>query len=237
MYKLSTANKLEQLLLPTKASVHKPNLKVQWCFYHVPKTAGSSLRQSFTLALGEKAVFGVYRNTGASDLAKGSPIWVPRSATVLFGHFPTHAEHAKMFPHAKRVTWIREPLERVWSLLGHYLAMKEQSPQYLFIKEHYIDKGITKKEAIFERMIKENTFKNSVNVYSHYFKHIPLTQFDFVGSVTRNSEDVRKLQTYIGSPLQETQENVRNSINSFPTSLRFLENELASEYEIVGDFL
>ena len=237
MYQLSLTRKLEKRLFPRKFSSQKPNLNIEWCVYHVPKAAGSSLRQSFTQALGEQAVFGIYRNTGASELGVGQPVWVPLRSSVLFGHFPTHTAHRIMFPNAKIVTWVREPLERAWSLLGHYLAMKEQSPQYRVIKENYIDKGVSKKAAIFERMLKEKTFKASVNVYAHYFNQIPLDEFNFVGSVSKNTEDLKRLQRFIGKPLREAQENVRNSASTFPSSLRYLEKELASEYELIDRFL
>lgn len=237
MYQLSHRNKIEKLLLPRTVGLERPRATIYWCIYHVPKTAGSSLRQSFTQALGEQAVFGIYRNTGASELGAGKPVWVPLRSSVLFGHFPTNIAHRAMFPNAKMVTWVREPLERAWSLLGHYLAVKEQSPQYRVIKENYIDKGVSKKAAIFERMLKENTFKASMNVYAHYFNQIPLDKFDFVGSVSKNTEDLKRLQRFIGKPLQEAQENVRNSASTFPSSLRYLEKELASEYELVDRFL
>lgn len=237
MYQLSFSRKLERKLSSKEVSAQAPNINVDWVVHHVPKTAGSSLRQSFVNALGKRPVFGVYRNTGAAELGVGKPIWVPRSAKVLFGHFPTHAAQTSMFPNAKRVTWVRDPLERAWSLLGHYLATKDETAQYAFVKQHYLDKGISKKEDIFERLIKDNALAKNIFVYTHYFEHIKLKDFDFVGSVSRNSEDTKRLQALIGEPLKEAQENVRNSRNSFPSSLRYLEKEFASEYEIVADYL
>ena len=237
MYQLSFSQKLERKLSSKEVSAQSPNRNVDWVVYHVPKTAGSSLRQSFVDAMGQRKVFGVYRNTGAAKLGSGKPTWVPRSAKVVFGHFPTHPAQIRMFPNAKRVTWVRDPLERAWSLLGHYLATKDETAQYAFVKQHYLDKGISKKEDIFERLIKDNGLAKNIFVYTHYFEHIKLKDFDFVGSVSRNSEDIKRLQSLIGEPLKEAQENVRNSRNSFPSSLRYLEKEFASEYEIVADYL
>ena len=237
MYQLSYFQKLERKLSPQEVSAQAPNNNVDWIVYHVPKTAGSSLRQSFVDALGQRKVFGVYRNTGAAELGLGNPIWVPRSAKVVFGHFPTHVAQMKMFPNAQKVTWVRDPLERAWSLLGHYLATKDENAQYAFVKNHYLDKGITKKADIFERMIKENALSKNIFVYAHYFESIPLNEFDFVGSTTKNNDDLKRLQRLLGKPLVETKENVRNSMSSFPSALRYLESYFASEYEIVAAYL
>lgn len=237
MYQLSFSQKLERKLSSKEVSAQAPNKNVDWVVHHVPKTAGSSLRQSFVNALGKRPVFGVYRNTGAAELGVGQPIWVPRSAKVLFGHFPTHAAQGSMFPNAKRVTWVRDPLERAWSLLGHYLATKGETAQYAFVKQHYLDKGICKKEDIFERLIKDNGLAKNIFVYAHYFEHIKLKDFDFVGSTTSNRDDLKQLQKLLGKPLIEEKENVRNSASSFPKALRYLESYFACEYEIVADYL
>jgi hypothetical protein len=237
MYQLSYFQKLERKLSPQKVSIQAPNTNVDWVVYHVPKTAGSSLRQSFVDALGQRKVFGVYRNTGAAELGSGNPIWVPRSAKVVFGHFPTHEAQMEMFPSARKVTWVRDPLERAWSLLGHYLATEDQNAQYAFVKKHYLDKGITKKADIFERMIKDNALSKNIFVYAHYFESIPLNKFDFVGSTLRNSKDLKRLQELLGKSLVEAKENVRNSMSSFPSELRYLESYFASEYNIVADYL
>lgn len=237
MYQLSFSQKLERKLSPKEVSPQAPNSSVDWVVYHVPKTAGSSLRQSFVDALGQRKVFGVYRNTGAAELGSGKAIWVPRSAKVVFGHFPSHVNQMAMFPNAQKVTWVRDPLERAWSLLGHYLATKDENAQYAFVKQHYLDKGIIKKEDIFERMIKENALAKNIFVYAHYFESIGLSDFDFVGSTTRNSADLKRLQKLLGKPLIEAKENVRNSSSSFPSALRYLESYFASEYEIVADYL
>lgn len=66
---------------------------------------------------------------------------------------------------------------------------------------------------------------------------IPLSEFDFVGSVNRNTEDLTKLQKLLGKSITESNENIRNSKKTFPESLRYLEKELEAEYEIVSDYL
>ena len=237
MYRLSLVHKIEKTLSPKLVSRQSPHYGIGWCLYHVPKTAGSSLRQSFINSFGERAVFGIYRNTGANSLRKGKPIWIPKRSSVVFGHLPTHENHQIMFPNAKKITWVREPLERVWSLLRHYFYIGEQSPQYNTITELYINKGIFKKEAIFERILKDKLFSKSTHVYSNYFAVIPLSEFDFVGSVNRNTEDLTKLQKLLGKSITESNENIRNSKKTFPESLRYLEKELEAEYEIVSDYL
>lgn len=237
MYRLSLVHKIEKTLSPKVVSAQSPHYGINWCVYHVPKTAGSSLRQSFINSFGERAVFGIYRNTGANSLRKGKPIWIPKRSSVVFGHLPTHENHQIMFPNAKKITWVREPLERVWSLLGHYFSIGEQSPQYKAITELYINKGIVKKEAIFERILKDKLLYQSTHVYSNYFTAIPLSEFDFVGSVHRNVEDLARLQKLLGKSIAESNENIRDSKKTFPKSLRYLEKELEAEYEIVSDYL
>jgi hypothetical protein len=77
----------------------------------------------------------------------------------------------------------------------------------------------------------------TIFVYAHYFEHIELKDFDFVGSIISNSDDFKRLQKLLWKHLVKEKENVRNSRGSFPSSLRYLEKEFASEYEIVTDYL
>jgi hypothetical protein len=53
MFQLSFSQKLELKLSSKEVNAQAPNKNLDWVVHHVPKTAGSSLRQSFVIALGQ----------------------------------------------------------------------------------------------------------------------------------------------------------------------------------------
>ncbi|MCW8090684.1 hypothetical protein [Alteromonas sp. ASW11-130] len=237
MYELKTRWKVEKYFRPSLDSQDKPNKGVEWLVHHIPKTAGTSLRKTFENAFGVNAVFGVYLNTGQLDLTAGKPIWTPRNAKVLFGHVQANAEQSIYYPNAKRLAWVRDPLERLWSNIGHTLKTKQPEGIYNYLKTNFLDKGIDNIEVMIETMLKDNVHKGYVEIYSQYFRHMPIEKFDFIGSVHRNREDLDKLQEILGVRLVEKRNNVLNKKQQYSPKLKSLQNYLQREYEIVADYL
>ena len=103
-----------------KAQDQFPN--VELISHHIPKTAGTSFYKTLSEAYGEKKVMGVYDLDMCVSLIREEPIWVPSQKKVLHGHFPARPFQLKQFPNAKHITWIRDPIERAWSNLRHWLS-------------------------------------------------------------------------------------------------------------------
>ncbi|MCW8109718.1 hypothetical protein OPS25_14525 [Alteromonas ponticola] len=228
---------LKKYFSPTNDSIEHPNRRVRWLVHHVPKTAGTSLRATFEKSLGSKAIYGVYIDTGANLLSRGKPIQTPWKAEVLFGHYSTHKNQGLVYPNAKRLTWVRDPLERMWSHIGHVLALKQPMRIYRYLKRNFLDNGIVDREEMFEMLVKEKSVPHLTNIYSLYFKNVELKTFDFVGSVHRNQESLNELQEILGCQLTETNANVRNIKQDFPSSLRKFEGYFDKEFQIIGKYL
>lgn len=214
---------------------HYPS--VQWVSYHIPKTAGTSLRTALVKAYGTDAVFGAYRQSGSRALSQGKAIWLPNKTRVVHGHVKTHARHAEIFPNARRIVWVRDPIQRAWSLLTRLLEVKEKDPFYPLFKARYLDKGITDKEALFECFVKDNDMNRAIYGYRMYFKAIPPSEFDFVGSVHSMHEDMERLSACLGVDLGMQSRNKRTGGKDMPDSLYALKPLFEKEYRLVEPYL
>lgn len=237
-YKIRPLWKIEQLLSPEKYSVTLPHDKVTLLSHHIPKTAGSSLRVAFEQAIGRRYVYGIYANTGADEMSFGRNIWVPRKATILHGHFRPHPNHTKMFPNALRAVWVRDPIERIWSLIGHLLSLKQKHPHYNLMVNSGLKADIESQESIVHEIITTNVLSEFTRAYSRYFSAVPIENFSFVGSKHSFEKDLDRLSDMIGVSLKMLQLNKRSDQSSpIPAKIRNLKRYLDKEYEIVSDYL
>jgi len=237
-YKIHPLWKLERLVSPSKTSQFQPQENVCVLSHHIPKTAGSSLRTAFEKALGTKYVFGIYENTGAREMSQGNQLWIPSKAKVVHGHFRPHEIHNIMFPNAFRAVWVRDPLERIWSLIGHLLALKDKHPHYLLLKKHVPCKDMENQEKIVQVLVQENKIGAFTQTYTRFFSAIPITEFSFVGSKHNYENGLERLANMIGVELCSLQVNRRNSqAHEIPMSIKRLESYLQNEYEIVSNYL
>ncbi|MEP0177296.1 MAG: hypothetical protein ABJH28_03445 [Paraglaciecola sp.] len=231
---ISTFDKIWFDISRKSAPVHQ---NIEWISYHIPKTAGSSLRLSMERAYSTQAIYGVYRQSGAKQLNIGGNIWLPKEAKVIHGHFRSHVNHYKYFPNAKRMVWVRDPIERAWSFLGHILDVKEKNPQYQLLKSRYLDKGINDKAKLFECLINDNELNHFLFTYQRYFKQVSIEQFDFVGSMHCIKKDFARLSDFLGTNLVIENKNKRTESKDLPTAVRRLENLFSDEYDVVGKYL
>ena len=238
MSSLHPVRRLERFLLPHPFSAERPHLRVKWLSYHIPKTAGSSLRGSYQHAFGRWRVFGVYANTGAHAMSLGQPLWLPHFAKVLHGHFKPHPQHRGVFPHAKKIVWVRDPIERLWSLMTHLLEEGEKHPHYQILYKHCISQGITQQPDILERLIKDNLAPALTRTYARFFSRVPLNSFDFVGSVHNYSGAMNRLMEMMDCHLVIQERNVRARKGPpIPANVRALASYLDEEYGVVAPFL
>lgn len=237
-YRLHSLWKLEKLVRPSVNTKSSPNNNIKWISHHIPKTAGSSLRSSFQNAVGKTKVFGVYANTGANELSQGTPIWAPAKTVFLHGHFRPHASHSDFYPKARRLVWVRDPIERIWSLIGHLLSEGKSHPHHKIIEELYLSNGVTTKDEIVYDLIANNRSKALTHVYQRFFSQIPISDFAFVGSVHRYDESIKELSQLLKIDLGKEFRNVRNNSGAvIPNEVLSLKNKLSTEYAIVAPYL
>ena len=220
-------------------SAQSPHLQVRWVSYHIPKTAGSSLRLSFESALTSKAVSGVYAHNGAKQLTLGRPLKLPKHCQLVHGHFRPRDEHLQMFPNAKTIVWLRDPVERICSLVRHLLQEKGNHPQYLILKDMYLEKGVMSIEEIVVDLIINKTLPAHTSFYTNFFKKKSISSFDFVGSVHRYEEDIKNLGQMMNFDLDYKYLNVRGKGDNLISRviLEELRTHLKHEYDIVKDYL
>lgn len=230
--------RVERFLCPAKCTQSRPLPNVSILSHHIPKTAGSSLRMAFEQSLGARNVYGIYANTGANIMSKGGEVWLPSKAKVLHGHFRPHNNHVDMFPNAVRTVWVRDPLERLWSLVGHLLALKEKHPHYLLLKSKLPDASFVSHESIVRDMILSDAVAAFTHTYSRFFNVVPINEFTFVGSKHQYEKGLRHLTNLTGIELETLQVNRRSRPTyQLPSSIKRLESYLFREYEIVSDYL
>ncbi|MDW5286455.1 hypothetical protein R6Y90_15945 [Alteromonas macleodii] len=230
--------KVEKLLSPQVSSQTSPHMNVILLSHHIPKTAGSSLRLAFEAALGRRIVYGIYENTDASAMSEGRDLWIPAKAEVLHGHFKPDEKHKYIFPLAKRAVWVRDPIERLWSLVGHLLALKERHPHYFLLKASLPKISFNSQEDIVKALILEDKVRPFTHAYANFFKSVSIKNFEFVGSKHNYSDGLTKLSEMIGTNLKKFEVNRRTPrLHKLPASLKQLEPYLQHEYAIVGDYL
>ncbi|PYE32844.1 hypothetical protein DFP83_105152 [Idiomarina fontislapidosi] len=206
--KLSWREKMERALAErTRRRILANAARVNWVSYHIPKTAGTSFRSALQTAFGQQAFFAVYEFSGANELSRGEPIWLPASTQVIHGHFRPHSRHKQLFPNGKRITWMRDPIKRAWSLLNHTLDVQNNDNVYQFIKTHFLDRGITDREELFKTMLNNKGTATFFNIYKRDYKTFNKKFFYFVGSTERYNEDLKRLEELMQKPLPTQQLN------------------------------
>lgn len=237
-YRIHPLWRVERLMSPSMYSQSFPHPSVTFLSHHIPKTAGSSLRVAFEQSLGNRVVYGVYDDTGASEMSAGKAVWLPAKAKILHGHFKPHSNHEHMFPFAIKSVWVRDPLERLWSLVGHLMSLGIQHPQYHLLKSALPKTNFKSQTSVVHDLVTEDAVMVFTHAYSNFFRNVPISDFAFVGSKHHYEKGLSKLSALLNLDLEIKQVNRRNNMgHKLPTSIRRLESYLQEEYEIVGDYL
>lgn len=209
---------------------------VQWLSYHIPKTAGSSLRQMFYKEFGRTSVFDVYRPDDAKSLGQGNVIQIAGRTRVVHGHFKPHAKHSEFFPNAHSMVWVRDPIQRIWSLVGHLLDLQWSHPHYEALHDLYISKGIENQTDIVERIIKDGSIPYMVTAYSRFFSAVGIKELSFVGSMHSFATSIELLNKEFNLSLKPLHRNSRTKAG-IPSSLGSLQYLMEDEYSLVDDYL
>jgi len=160
---------------------------------HLPKTAGTSFASSL------EAAFGAGYRPDYADLPMQAGRWhrrvhavrsglalrdgLPSAITCVHGHFlPLKYRLALTRRHARYITWLRDPVERVVS-------------HYHFWRRDY--DGRDPAQPLRNRMLREDwSLERFVlgpelrNVYSEYLWGFPVSRFAFIGITERYATDL-----------------------------------------------
>ncbi len=140
--------------------------------YHIPKTAGTSFRKMLEAEFGKNNVVGLYNPQEANAFSNGAELRFKNKLSAIHGHFKPHKNHKISYPSAKTMVWVRDPVERIWSHVGHLLKLKEQHPHFGELSRIYIQKGIVSQSKIVSDIIKNQTLPYMVDFYSRVFFNV-----------------------------------------------------------------
>lgn len=210
---------------------------VLWLSHHIPKTAGTSLKLSYDIAFGSNSIKQLYQHHEVKLFGMGKKISLPIGTKIIHGHFHAHPEQLINYPNAKRIVWIRDPVERAWSMLGHLLDVQKNKAEYKIITKEFGTQIEEKKIEVFEFFLTHPQLKKMNQPYQNHFAKVCISEFDFVGRVSEFNNDIKILSDKMGVKLPELETNVRDAGKSLPKDRRYFEALLEQEYEIVLPYL
>ncbi|WP_133468429.1 sulfotransferase family 2 domain-containing protein [Paraglaciecola marina] len=208
-----------------------------WLSHHIPKTAGTSLKLGYASAFGNNAVKYLYAPDEVKVIGRGESIRLPYGTRILHGHFHAHPEQIELYPNAKRIVWVRDPVERAWSLLGHLLAVQKSKEEFQIIYKEFGENIEKNKLDVFEFFLTHPRLQILNRPYQNHFSKVPINDFHFVGRTHCYTEDLQRLSQLMGAEIPLLEKNVRSSGKGLPKNRGSYQELLVKEYEIVDDFL
>ena len=209
-----------------------PATDVALVSHHLPKTAGTSLFHSLETAYGAERVLGIYDPDDSATLTNGQPLDVAPGIRVLHGHFRPHTNHGTQFPRARRIIWVRDPIERCWSLLRQWMKYRHGTAYERFAARHLDDDADL--PVLFDRLVRDPDFAGVVNVYATYFAACDPAELDFVGRTEEVSSEIVRLGSLLGVELGEFRENVNVEARELPFDRVAYAPFFAADYEFLA---
>ena len=192
---------------------------------HLPKTAGSSFRNSLASHFGDSMLLDYLdRPTNQSPVVRN--LSSLKASVVLRNKYRAHdllCIHGHFMPlkyrwlsvHGKKnfVVWLRDPIERVAS--HYYYWIRDYDPKTA---------GSLRRRVVEERWSLERfCFSSEMkNIYSSFFWGFPVSSFDFIGITENYESDLNYFAANIlGSELPVSEVN----LNPRKTTDRYIEDE------------
>lgn len=175
---------------------------------HIPKTAGTSLRNVLQNQYPDAVEF-LYHN----DLVKNKRMWegLPiklehKGVSCIHGHFPAKLSLKEFYPDAKIITWMRDPIERMISTYNFFkkLPLHHNELHARFINENWDIIDLSK------------SLSHETQSYLGEFK---LEDFDFIGFTEYQQESLIALSKIMKWNQIDT--GVFENVNSTKTSFSF----------------
>ncbi len=162
---------------------------------HIPKTAGVSIRNILKEHFGSGFVLNYWQITDAAGRVVEQ---VPSDATCVHGHYQTD-QLTGLFPAARLITWVRDPVERVVS--SYYHRLRDPDPMHPVCHELHSKKLSLTAYAALPLVQNEMT---------RYFGSKKPADFFFIGIVEEFDRSLAVMAQQLGIPLPPSR---RDNIN------------------------
>ncbi|MDB6167284.1 MAG: hypothetical protein JWM88_148 [Verrucomicrobia bacterium] len=175
---------------------------------HIPKTAGASFRRILAQLYEEDIILKYWRMTDARGQVIAA---IPPNIRCIHGHFHPEALLPD-FPHAKLITWVRDPVQRVISSYYHRL----RDPDW----EHPVTRELHEKKLTVVQFAALDLMRNEM---TRYFGGKRPKDFAFIGITERFEESVHRFLRVFGfPPVEIPRENCNpdRSAESYAVDLR-----------------
>lgn len=173
-------------------------------FLHMPKTAGTSIRQMLQASLGSRAVYPSDR-----DLLRRADRAYPtttemlrrlpgvRPYRVLIGHFAAGVVHDLPVPH-RAATMLRDPVQRSLSMLAHLERHHGLAPEVVMDSEQLCAAHIADYQTALLDAHGDRDFGDMTDARLDRALH-NLAAFEFVGLTERFTESCRRFDRLFGT--------------------------------------
>jgi hypothetical protein len=166
---------------------------------HIPKTAGTSFRNTLCGVYGQDAVvrldIGLIRQeTMIREQVYDAPE-LPPGIAVLHGHFsyPRLTERFPIDPALPVITWLRDPVERV---ISNYFYLAKRLAEEL----NEEGRGLNILNRMQRTLLEYARYEPAQNRISKFLEGLALEDLHFVGLVEHYDEDLARLATLMGWP-------------------------------------
>lgn len=165
---------------------------IQLISIHIPKTAGTSFRNSLKAVYGDKEVVRLDIDLVKQEVKINEQRYdqseFPQSTKVIHGHYsyPLLIENFKINQDIPIITWLRDPVQRV---ISNYLYLSEILENLLQEEQ----KGLNILQKM-KRSLKEYAlFEGAQNRQSKFLTGLNIEDLKFVGIVEHYDEDINRL--------------------------------------------
>lgn len=143
---------------------------------HFPKTAGTSFRKTLEDNYGDKLLQD-YQNIDINNINLNK-------YNAVHGHLSIH-KYFKIYPNAKVITWLRNPLDRIISYYNFWNSHNKYKNMGV-----WHDKFVKEKPTFREFITKWTDLHKEFTIYTKNFDH---NNFFFVGITERYNKDIEKI--------------------------------------------
>lgn len=173
---------------------------------HIPKTGGSTFRALLSEVAGsnlildyeDRPIWEAYpiRRIKNMPLDQKRFLQIERKLregkkVVVHGHFLI-SKYTSVFPEAKRVVWLRDPVER---LVSHYHYWKREPNMENKVCRRLINENLTLREFAQQPILR--------NIMTYFLDQQNIEGFDFIGITEKYSECLEHFKKRFGIPIAQ----------------------------------